>query len=63
MHWILALGVHGAMLTQLGTFRSYGECSKAASVVMKLVDGNKNPEVACIQDSDPDARSIAKPGK
>lgn len=61
MHWILAIGVHGALLTQLGTFTSYNECRKAASVVMKLVDGNKHPEVACIQDSDPDATSVVKP--
>lgn len=63
MHWILAIGVHGALLTQLGTFTSYNECRNAASVVMKLVDGNKHPEIACMQEDSPDAASILKPSK
>ncbi len=61
MHWILALGVHGGLLTQLGTFDSYGQCATAANVVMKLLDGNKHPEMACLPDNDPEAALIIKP--
>jgi hypothetical protein len=61
MHWILALGVQGAILTQLGTFNSYAECRPAMAVVLKLMDPQKHGEVACIQSDDPEALSIIKP--
>lgn len=61
MHWILALGIHGGLLTQLGTFESYKQCTAAASVVIRLVDRSKNPEIGCIKSDDPEAASIAKP--
>lgn len=61
MHWILAVGIHGGLLTQLGTFNNAQECNNAMRVVFKLMDPNKHGEVACLPDNDPETATFIRP--